>query len=212
MAAEITGAGGRAVACNGDITVDGFAEKLVDAAVDGLGGLDILVNNAGYIWNSAIHNQSDEQWDAMLDVHAKAPFRILRAAGRYFREVAGREAASGPVRCRKVVNISSISGVYGSATQVSYGAGKMAIVGITNVLAKEWGRLNVTVNTVAFGFIETRLTQAFEGAPATIEVKGRRHKVGFAAEMHESLQRAIPLGRAGTPAEAAGAVYPALHP
>ena len=207
VAAAIAAAGGQALACNGDVTGDGFAGTIVDAAVDGLGGLDILVNNAGYIWNSAIHNQSDEQWDAMLDVHAKAPFRILRAAGRYFRDVAKREAARGPVRCRKVVNISSISGVYGAATQVSYGAGKMAIVGITNVLAKEWGRLNVTVNAVAFGFIETRLTQAFEGEPATIEVKGRRHKVGFAADLHQSLQATIPLGRAGTPVEAAGAVY-----
>ncbi len=207
VVAEIVAAGGRAIACNGDITADTFAERMVDTAVDGLGGLHIVINNAGYVWNTAIHNHTDEQWDAMIDVHAKAPFRILRAAGRYFRDQVSREREAGEVPCRKVVNVSSVSGVYGAATQLSYAAGKMAVVGMTNSLAKEWGRLNVTVNAVAFGFIETRLTQTFADAPATIEVKGRDHKVGFSEAAYEQLVTSIPLGRAGRPREAAGAVY-----
>jgi 3-oxoacyl-[acyl-carrier protein] reductase len=208
MVAEIADAGGRAIACNGDVTADGFAEEIVGAGVDGLGGLHILVNNAGYIWNTAIHNHSDEQWDAMLDVHAKAPFRILRAAGRYFREqVKAERAASLAVPCRKVVNVASVSGLYGAPTQISYSAGKMALIGMTNVLAKEWGRMNITVNAVAFGFIETRLTQAFDGEPETITVKGRDHKVGIERGARNAAVNMIPLNRIGTTEEAAGAVY-----
>lgn len=207
VAAEIIAAGGKAIACNGDLTEDGFAEQIVDAAVEKLGGLHIVVNNAGYIWNSAIHNHSDEQWDAMMDIHAKAPFRVLRAAGRYFREQVKAERAAGDVPCRKVVNISSISGIYGGPTQISYSAGKMAIIGITNTLAREWGGMNITVNAVAFGFIETRLTQYFEDDAATINVKGRDHKVGFKSELQDQMLDAIPLHRVGNTADAAGAVY-----
>jgi 3-oxoacyl-[acyl-carrier protein] reductase len=208
MVAEIADAGGRAIACNGDVTADGFAEEIVGAGVDGLGGLHILVNNAGYIWNTAIHNHSDEQWDAMLDVHAKAPFRILRAAGRYFREQVKAERAAGlAVPCRKVVNVASVSGLYGAPTQISYSAGKMALIGMTNVLAKEWGRMNITVNAVAFGIIETRLTQAFDGEPETITVKGRDHKVGIERGARNAAVNMIPLNRIGTTEEAAGAVY-----
>jgi len=206
--AAIEAAGGQAVACNGDVAAPDFGERLVGAALDRFGALDIIVNNAGYIWNTTIQNTTDEQWQAMLDVHATAPFRILRAATPFIREAAARERAeAGRPRCRKVVNISSVSGVYGAAGQSAYATGKLAIVGLTNALAKEWGRYNVTVNAVAFGFIETRLTQAFEGPPATIEVHGRTHKVGFPTEAADALKDTIALGRPGTPAEAAGAVY-----
>jgi len=175
--ALINEAGGNAAAVLGDVTADGMAETLVDAALSNFAGLHIIVNNAGYIWNSAIHNHSDEQWDAMLDIHAKAPFRILRAAGRYFRDQVPAERARGENLCRKVVNISSVSGVLGAATQASYAAGKMAIVGLTNALAQEWGRWNITVNAVAFGPIDTRLIQEYEDTPKRIEIKGRQHRV-----------------------------------
>ncbi len=205
--AQIAAAGGRAIACNGDVAAVDFGERIVDAALDGLGGLDIIVNNAGYIWNTTIQRNTDEQWQAMLDVHATAPFRILRAAAEHFRSSAKREAAEGKVVQRKVVNISSVSGVLGSATQVAYSAGKMAVVGMTNTLSKEWGRYGVNVNAVAFGFIETRLTQEFEGQPAEIEVHGRQYKVGFPADMAREKYQGISLGRPGHVEEAAGAVY-----
>jgi 3-oxoacyl-[acyl-carrier protein] reductase len=144
----------------------------------------------------------------MLDVHATAPFRILRAAAPWFRETARRETEElGAPRCRKVVSISSTSGVFGAATQLAYSAGKAAVVGITKTLAKEWGRLNVTVNCVAFGHIQTRLTQTLEAGPATIDVHGRAHKVGLAPDHVSLLSSITPLGRAGTPEEAAGAVW-----
>jgi 3-oxoacyl-[acyl-carrier protein] reductase len=187
----------------GDVTDQEFGDRAVGACVARLGGLDILVNNAGYVWNSRIANHSDEQWYAMLDVHATGPFRLLRAAGRHFRDMAkaGRTAHT-----RKVVNVSSISGLFGEPTQFSYSAAKAALVGMTRSLAKDWGRYNVTVNCVAFGLIETRLTQVYEGDVPEIAVGERKLKVGIDAARIGFMQALIPLGRVGTPADAAGAV------
>ena len=201
-------AGGEALTASGDITATGFPEELIQIALEGFGEIDIIVNNAGYIWNGAMHNHSDEQWQAMLDVHATAPFRILRAFAPWLRERARMEIeADGVARCRKIVNVSSVSGTTGAATQIAYSAGKAAVVGITKTLAKEWGRFNVTVNCVAFGHIETRLTQPYEDAPPTIEVKGHSHRVGLTAGQIEGVQRAAALGRSGRPEDGAGAIY-----
>jgi 3-oxoacyl-[acyl-carrier protein] reductase len=204
----VRSAGGQALACAGDVTAETFPERLIQTAIDGFGGVDIIVNNAGYIWNGAMHNHSDEQWQAMLDVHATAPFRILRAFAPWLRATAREEIeATGSARCRKVVNVSSVSGTTGAATQIAYSAGKAAVVGLTKTLAKEWGRYNVTVNCVAFGHIETRLTQAYDGEPPTIEVAGRDHRVGLTAHQIEGVQRAASLGRSGQPEDGAGAIY-----
>jgi 3-oxoacyl-[acyl-carrier protein] reductase len=207
VAGEIHDAGGSAAGFPGDITAAGFADDLVQAALDAFGDLHIVVNNAGYIWNGAIHKHEDEQWDAMLDIHGKAPFRVLRAAGRYFREQVRSERAQGLDVCRKIVNISSVSGVFGAATQASYSAGKMAVIGLTNTLAKEWGHLNITVNAVAFGPIETRLVEEYEDQPGRISIQGREHRVGLSKELRASIAQESALGRFGTPREAAGAVY-----
>ncbi len=205
--ALLEGSGAEAHAVVGDVAAEDFGDRIVGETVERFGGLDILVNNAGYIWNTTIQNHTDEQWYAMLDVHATAPFRILRAAAPVFRAAAKREAASGAVRCRKVVNISSISGVFGAATQLAYSAAKSAQLGMTKTLAKEWGRYNVTVNCVAFGDIDTRLTRPLEGAPETIDVRGRDLKVGVDRGTQELMTSLTPLGRRGSPEEAAGAVY-----
>lgn len=206
--AAIEAAGGKAVACLGSVTEDGFAERYVATAVDTYGGLDIIVNNAGYTWDNVIQKMTDEQWDAILDVHLKAPFRILRAAQPEISAAVKRARAdAAPVRCRKVVNISSIAGLGGNAGQANYAAAKAGITGLTKALAKEWGRLNVTVNTVAFGLIKTRLTEAPSGGGATIDVGGNEIKVGVNPDLLSAMEQSIPLGRAGTPTEAAGAVY-----
>ena len=206
--ARIREAGGEALAVAGDITASGFPERLIQTSLEAYGGIDIIVNNAGYIWNGAMHNHSDEQWQAMLDVHATAPFRILRAFAPWLREQARQEiAADGFARCRRIVNGSSVSGTTGAATQIAYSAGKAAVVGITKTLAKEWGRYNVTVNCVAFGHIETRLTQPYDGEPPTIEVAGRAHRVGLTSGQIEGVQRSSALGRSGQPEDGAGAIY-----
>ncbi len=205
VAQEIEAAGGRATPLAGDVTAPGFGETAIACMLDTYGGVDILVNNAGYIWNSSIHKTGEEQWQAMLDVHVTAPFRILKAAAGFIRNAGTREV---PTHHRKVVNVSSVSGLYGGATQIGYSAAKAALVGVTRTLAKEWGRYRVNVNCVAFGLIDTRLTQTWDGDEiAQIEVGGRRHPVGFDDATRQEITKRIPLGRPGTPEEAAGAVY-----
>ena len=207
-AQAIKQAGGIAISFCGDVTTESFGEDAIACMLDNFGGVDIIVNNAGYVWNTSIHKTTDEQWHAMLDCHATAPFRILRAASHFIRRAAKQEEAEGRAYHRKVVNVSSVAGFYGGATQVAYSAGKAAQIGITKTLAKEWGRYRVNVNCVGFGWIETRLTQEFEaGGPAQINVKGRDYAVGFSHEAREAMKQTIPLGRPGTPEEAAGAVY-----
>jgi 3-oxoacyl-[acyl-carrier protein] reductase len=209
---EITGAGGRAVACPGSVAAADFGERFVGAATQHFGGLDIIINNAGYTWDSVVQKMTDEQWDAILDVHLKAPFRILRAAQPVISKAAKAEAEQGLEIHRKVVNISSVAGLYGNAGQVNYAAAKSGIVGLTRTLAKEWGRYKVNVNAVAFGFIETRLTAASADGSATIDVEGRQIKVGVNPALLEMAKRTIPLGRPGTPDEAAGSVVMLTYP
>ncbi|MGZ0145406.1 SDR family NAD(P)-dependent oxidoreductase [Rhodococcus qingshengii] len=206
--AAIEAAGGQAVACVGSVTEEGFAERFVQSAVDSFDGLDIIVNNAGYTWDSVIQKMTDEQWDAIVDVHLKAPFRILRAAQPVIAAAVKKAKDAGePVPCRKVVNISSLAGTGGNPGQANYSSAKAGITGLTKTLAKEWGRYNVTVNTVAFGFIKTRLTEASADGSATIDVQGREIKVGVNPNLMTAMEQMIPLGRAGAPSEAAGSVY-----
>ncbi|WP_418128714.1 SDR family NAD(P)-dependent oxidoreductase [Variovorax sp. 375MFSha3.1] len=203
---EIRAAGGQAVACTGSVAAPDFAERFVGTAVSEFKGLDIIVNNAGYTWDSVVQKMTDEQWYAMIDVHLTAPFRILRAAQPVIRALSKAETEAGRRVVRKVVNISSVAGLFGNAGQANYAAGKAGIVGLTQTLAKEWGRMNVTVNCVAFGFIQTRLTASTAEA-STANIEGREIKVGINPGLLAMVEQSIPLGRGGTPEEAAGAVY-----
>lgn len=205
--ARVRAAGSDAHAVVGDVTSSDFPGRFVGAALERFGGLDIIVNNAGYAWDSVVQKMSDEQWQAMLDVHAGAPVRILRAAAEPIRQFAKKEKDEGRIVQRKVVNISSIAGLYGNAGQVAYSAGKAAVVGVTKALAKEWGRYNVNVNAVAFGYIQTRMTQPIGSGEAIAHVGDREIRMGVQPEMIEMMKRMIPLGRGGTPQEAAGAVF-----
>ena len=204
--AAIRANGGEAIACAGSVTAPDFAERFVGAAMSAYGGIDIVVNNAGYTWDSVIQKMDDEQWYAMIDVHLTAPFRLLRAVQPVIRAQVRREADDGRRVVRKIVNISSIAGLFGNAGQVNYAAGKAGIVGLTQTLAKEWGRLHTTVNCVAFGLIQTRLTEGKAGE-STARIEGRDIKLGVNPELLAAMERSIPLGRGGTPDEAAGAVY-----
>src|SRR5437588_10766628 len=205
-ASAIRDAGGKAIVVAGDVTDPAFPVQLIKATLDAYGGLDIIVNNAGYTWDAVIQNMTDKQWYAMIDVHTTAPFRILREASNFIRDAAKREqAALGRANPRKVVNVSSVSGVYGNAGQVNYSTAKAGITGLTKTLAKEWGRYNVQVNCVCYGFIETRLTAAKESA-AKVGREGGEVQLGVPDQMRQGAPRLIPLGRPGTPEEAAGPV------
>ena len=176
-AEALKAAGADALAVAGDVTAAEFGPRIVGAALDAYGRLDVIVNNAGYTWDGTAHKMSDEQWQAMLDVHLTAPFRIIRAASNYLRETAKREKEeTGRAQARKIVNVSSTTGTRGNAGQANYAAGKAGVVGLTKTLAKEWGQFNIQVNAVAFGFIETRLTQAKE-AGERLDARVGRHRV-----------------------------------
>ena len=202
----ILDSGGRAASFAGDITRPEMPQQIVDMALAEFGTIDIIVNNAGYTWDNVIQKMSDEQFQAMLDIHLVAPFRVLRAASGWIRETAKREIAEGRRVMRKVVNITSIAGTDGNAGQAGYSSGKAGVIGLTKTMAKEWGRYNVCVNAVGFGLIETRLTQPLTGQDASIDISGRKIAVGVQPKTLEAVKVACPLGRAGTPDEAAGAV------
>jgi len=206
-AEAIRAAGHEAISVPGDVTDKAFAGHIVNAAIDKLGGLDIIVNNAGYTWDAVIHKMTDEQWDAIIGVHLTAPFRIIRAAAPYLRETAKREKDQlGGARARKIINISSTSGTRGNAGQANYSSAKAAVVGMAKTLAKEWGQFNIQVNAVAFGRIETRLTQPKE-KEEKIQRGDAEIAIGIPRERLERTTPLIPMGRPGTPLEAAGAIF-----
>ena len=190
----------------GDLTERSFPDALVAAALDRFGVLDIIVNNAGYSWDNVIQKTTDEQFQAMLDIHLGVPFRIMRAASAHIRTQAKSEIADGRRVMRKVVNITSIAGTDGNPGQAGYASGKAGVIGLTKTLAKEWGRYNVNVNAVGFGVIETRLVQPLGGGDAHIVMHDRQIGIGVQPSLLESARQRCPLGRLGTPEEAAGAV------
>lgn len=202
----ITSAGGAALSVPADVTDPHGVEELIGQTVNTYGGIDILVNNAGYTWDGMMHKMSDQQWEAMLAIHLTAPFRIIRAAVPYMREAAKQEKdAGGTPKARKIINISSTTGTRGNIGQVNYAAGKAGIIGLTRTLAKEWGPFNILVNAVAFGFIDTRLTQSDDRGDFT-ERDGSKVKLGMPDHIRQMAFMVIPAGRPGTPDEAAGPV------
>ncbi len=201
---EIQASGGTAIAVPADVTDDGGIEELIGQTVSTYNGIDILVNNAGYTWDGMLHKMSDEQWDAILAVHLTAPFKLIRACVPYMREVAKAEKqANGQAEFRKIINVSSTSGTRGNLGQSNYSAGKAGIVGLTKTLAKEWGLFNIQVNAIAYGFIDTRLTQS-EGEENFTEREGQRIKLGIPEQRRQFAPTLIPMGRPGTVDEAAG--------
>jgi 3-oxoacyl-[acyl-carrier protein] reductase len=191
---------------SGDLTKPGAADDLVQKAIDSFGKIDIIVNNAGYTVDAPVHKMTDEAFQAMLDIHTIVPFRVIRAAAPHLREPAKKEREEGKEVFRKIVNISSTSGTFGNAGQANYSSGKAGVVGLTKTVAKEWGQFKVNVNAVAFGFIDTRLTQA-KVDENTMEKDGQTVQLGIPEQMRQMASMMIPLGRPATPAEAAGGVF-----
>jgi 3-oxoacyl-[acyl-carrier protein] reductase len=190
----------------GDLTKPEAADKLVAAGVDAFGAVDIVVNNAGYTWDSVAHKMTDEQFQAMLDIHTIVPFRVARALAPHWREAAKAERGEGQEVFRKIVNVSSTSGMMGNAGQVNYSAAKMAVVGFTKTLAKEWGQFKINVNAVAFGFVETRLTAAKEQGGEMTSPTGEKIELGIPEQMRAMASAIIPLGRPATPEEASAPI------
>jgi 3-oxoacyl-[acyl-carrier protein] reductase len=198
--------GGETAVFGGDLTKEGVPDQLVQKAIDEFGQLDIIVNNAGYTRDGVAHKMTDDQFQAMLDIHTVVPFRVIRAAAPYMREPAKQEREEGREVFRKIVNVSSISGTMGNPGQVNYSAGKAAVVGLTKTLAKEWGQFKINVNAVAFGFVETRLTAAKESGNVMTK-DGEEIQLGIPEQMRQMAPMMIPIGRGASPQEAAGPVF-----
>jgi 3-oxoacyl-[acyl-carrier protein] reductase len=197
---------GETAVYGGDLTASGAPDALVQTALDAWGKIDIIVNNAGYTIDAPVHKMTDDAYQRMLDIHTIVPFRVIRAAAPHLREPAKVEREEGREVFRKIVNVSSISGTMGNAGQANYSSGKAAVVGLTKTLAKEWGQFKINVNAVAFGWIETRLTAA-KDAGNTMEIGGQTVQLGIPEQMRSMAGMFIPIGRPGTPEEAAGGVF-----
>jgi 3-oxoacyl-[acyl-carrier protein] reductase len=202
-AAEIPG---ETLVFAGDLTEPGTPDALVSRVVEQWGRVDILVNNAGYTLDGTIHKMSDEAFQRMLDIHLVVPFRMCRAVAPHFRDPAKRERERGVEVFRKIVNISSVTGTFGNAGQANYASGKAGVIGLTKTLAKEWGQFKVNVNTVFFGYIDTRLTQT-DTSENTMQLGGETVQLGMPDQVRRLATSMIPLGRPGTPEEAAGGVF-----
>jgi len=202
-AAEIDG---ETIVYGGDLTKPGVCDELVAKVIDAWDRIDILVNNAGYTIDAPIHKMTDDAFQRMLDIHSIVPFRMCRAVAPHMREPAKVEREQGVEVFRKIVNISSISGTMGNAGQANYATGKSGVVGLTKTLAKEWGQFKINVNAAAFGYIETRLTADKDG-DNTMEIDGQTVQLGIPSQMRQLAPALIPMGRPGTPAEAAGGVF-----
>ena len=212
VVSAIRAAGGEACSIPGDITDPEFPRLLVERTVEEFGALHILVNNAGYTWDGMLHKMTDKQWDAILAVHTTAPFRLVRAAAPYMRDAATREEAEhGKASPRSIINVSSTSGLHGNVGQLNYATAKMGMVGFTKTVAREWGPFNIRCNAVAFGYMETRLTQAKESGESVV-VDGEEIRLGVPGHMHDFIKMSIPLGRTGTVEEAAGGILMLASP
>jgi 3-oxoacyl-[acyl-carrier protein] reductase len=176
---------------SGDLTKEGAPDELIQTAIDNHGKIDIIVNNAGYTLDAPVHKMSDDWFQRMLDIHLIVPFRVLRAAAPHLREPAKKEREEGTEVFRKIVNVSSTSGTFGNPGQANYSSGKAGIVGLTKTLAKEWGQFKINVNAVAFGFVDTRLTQA-KVDDNTMEIDGEKVQLGIPEQMRGMAAMMIP--------------------
>lgn len=207
-AEAIRKAGGAAIGIGGSVTDLAMPDKLIQAALDEYGTPDVIVNNAGFLWDGVLHNMTDKQFNEVVDCHLGAPFRLLRAAAPHIRAAAKLEfERDGRPRDRAIVNVSSTSGLHGNAGQANYASAKAGITGLTKTLAKEWGPLGVRANAIAFGMIDTRMTNAFSGA---VEIDGEKvpqglpdHVAAMWNDNPDLLKMIVPLARKGTADEAA---------
>jgi NAD(P)-dependent dehydrogenase (short-subunit alcohol dehydrogenase family) len=151
---EITAAGGEAVAHVGDVSSLADASAMVQLAIETFGGLDVLVNNAGILRDRMLFSMSEEEWDAVIKVHLKGTWAPSRMASEYWRN----RAKAGETNDARLINTTSVSGIYGNPGQTNYGAAKGGIASFTLIAAEELGRYGVTVNAIAPGAL-TRLTE-----------------------------------------------------
>lgn len=210
---EIRRAGGEAEAFPGNALDESFPQKLVDAVIGKFGQVNCIINNAGmylraftiseflttegFCADSAIHKMPESKFDIIMKIHNYTPYRMIKAISSHWRDPANREMP------KTVINISSTSGLHGSMGQINYSTAKSGIVGLTKTVASEWGRYNVRANTVAYGWIDTRITRPpTESEAMTLDGQDIRPGIPLNAKKWRDTSD-IPLGRPGTVDEAA---------
>ena len=158
--AEVIKLGGSGVVVAGNIVKREDCDKICAAAAKlGDGSIDCIANIAGITKDGVIHKMTEEQWDFVVDINMKGSFNMIQASVPYMRDAAKKEQdEKGAARARSIINVSSTSGVKGNSGQINYAAAKAGLNGMTKTVAKEWARFNIRCNSVAPGFIETRLT------------------------------------------------------
>jgi len=168
VVAEIQAMGGEAMVNGADVSNWDQAKAMVDQAISSYGKLDILINNAGILRDRMLANMSEAEWDAVIQVHLKGTFAPARHAAAYWRDL--NKTTGQPVNGR-IINTSSVSGIYGNIGQSNYGAAKMGIAAFTIIASRELRRYGVTVNAIAPGAL-TRMTENL-GGPVTDERRER---------------------------------------
>ncbi len=166
----ITSAGGEAVANGDDVSDWEGAQRMVNQAVETFGGLDVVVNNAGILRDRMLSNMTEDEWDGVIKVHLKGTFAPARWAAAYWRE----RAKAGETNDARIINTSSVSGIYGNAGQTNYGAAKAGIAAFTIIAAQELHRYGVTVNAIAPGAL-TRMTENLGMGQGSEEDKEMMH-------------------------------------
>ncbi len=166
---EITEAGGEAIANGDDVADWEGAQRLINSAIDTFGDVHVVVNNAGILRDRVLANMTEEEWDAVINVHLKGTFAPSRWAVAHWRE----QAKAGQAVRGRIINTTSVSGIYGNPGQSNYGAAKMGIAAFTNIVALEVARYGVTVNAVAPVAL-TRMTEGLGSAPETDEAREAR--------------------------------------
>ncbi len=197
VVAEIKGAGGNAVAVAGNVMEMSTNKALIQAALDNYKGLDIVVPSAGFCNDKVIQKMELDDFRLMVKVHMEAPWMLAKLAYPHFKEFSQDGAY------RRIIFISSEAGSRGNSGQSNYGAAKGGVIGLMRVLSKEWMRIRVNSNCVAYGFVETRLTKATDGQ----EILGAN--IGIPEQMRSMAEQFVVMrgGRILTPEEAAGAIF-----
>lgn len=205
----------RVLAITGDLSDPGQPERIFAEAVEKFGAVDILVNNAGFFWDAPVHRMTDDQFAAMLDIHAMVPFRMIRAAVRRWRPLAKDELSKGVTHHRKIVNISSRAALTGLAGAANYAAGKAALLGLTRSVARENAKLAINVNAVAFGGVDTRFQESVREGNVVLS-GGRQVPLGRPDTVDGAAAKKVRPrsmnGRNATPEEAAAAVLVLCSP
>ncbi|RLA99722.1 MAG: 3-oxoacyl-ACP reductase [Deltaproteobacteria bacterium] len=157
---EIEGLGRRAVAVGADVATTEGAERVVGAAVENFGRIDVLVNNAGFTRPAMLHKMTEEQWDAVLGIHLKAPWLCIKAASKYMMEQ----------KSGSIINVTSVAGIVGTVGQINYSAAKGGVIALTKSAARELARYGIRVNCISLGIVETDMTEKIRTDPKLAEI------------------------------------------